>query len=308
LRYPGGKRRLVRYIERLFELNELRPKVFVELFVGGGSVSLHVLERDLAEHVILVDRDPLVSGFWRTVFDETDSEWLIEQVSTIRVTLENWHRFKESEPASERERALACLFLNRTSFSGILNRRAGPLGGQAQESDYHIGCRFSRETLVRRIRQIATFRDRVTVWGESWKRAVARVAQMKAAGTAERVCYYLDPPFFEKADQLYRFYFEERDHAKLRDVVLELDDDWILSYDVADGLHRIWSHTDSRRAHIELLYNMPQRVATEAILSNLDLPGPQAARPARSPSRQAPSKAATSAPLIKWTQVRAATV
>ena len=310
LRYPGGKRRLVRYMDRFFELNELRPDLFVEPFAGGASVSLHVLQRGLAERVILVDRDPLVAGFWKTVFDLAGSEWLINQVETIPVTLERWHYFKEAQPANDRERALACLFLNRTSFSGILHWRAGPLGGHAQRSDYPIGCRFPRETLVRRIREISAYRDRVTVWGESWRRALTRVAQMQEARTVGSVCYYLDPPFFEKADHLYRHHFEERDHAELRDALLVLEEDWILSYDVAEGLHRLWDGADSRRAHIELLYNMPQRVAREAILSNLDLPGlqPDAVPPTVGdpPETGATPDEARLAPIIAWTPVRAA--
>jgi DNA adenine methylase len=306
LRYPGGKRRLVRYLDRLFQLNELRPEVFVEPFAGGASVSLYVLERELAERVILVDRDPLVSGFWKTVFDEAGSEWLIEQVRTIPVTLANWHRFRVRRLSNDRMRALACLFLNRTSFSGILHSGAGPIGGRKQQSNYLIGCRFPRETLIRRIRRLAAIRDRVTVWAESWKRSVARVAQMSAAGSIGSVCYYFDPPFFEKADRLYRFAFSERDHADLRDLVLTLDDSWILSYDVADELHRLWGCASSRRAHIELLYNMPQRVATEAILSNLDLPGLYDGAPPTRTEAVRVAKGKPAAPVIAWTPIRAA--
>lgn len=306
LRYPGGKRRLVRYIERFFTINELRPELFVEPFAGGASVSLHVLERGLAQRVLLADLDPLVAGFWKTVLDANGSEWLVEQVMTIPVTLKRWKSMKAAEPTTDRERALTCLFLNRTSFSGILNVGAGPLGGMRQESAYGIDCRFPRETLARRIREIATYGDRVTVWQKPWRETLGRVAGMQTRGSITgQVCYYFDPPFFEKAESLYRHYFAERDHVALRNAVLALRDDWFLSYDVADGLHRLWDAVPRRKAHIELMYQMPQRVATEAILSNLDLPGTHDGSPPAVETPQAVHAApARPAPLIAWKPVR----
>jgi DNA adenine methylase len=284
LRYPGGKRRLASYIERVFALNELRPAWFIEPFAGGASVSLHLLQRGLVERVVLADRDPLVSALWATVFDRAGNEWLIDQVMRVPVTLERWHAFRRRMPRSIRGRALACLFLNRTSFSGILHDKAGPIGGQRQKSAYAIDCRFPRETIARRIREAAAYRKQVRVWHGSWERTLARVRRLQGASRiAGSVCYYLDPPFFEKADQLYRFCFADRDHEALRDAVLTMQESWIVSYDVAPPLEALWGSA-GWQAHIELLYSMPQRIAREAILSNLDLPGPASSR-ARSSGR-----------------------
>jgi hypothetical protein len=192
LRYPGGKRRLVRYIERFFELNELRPAVFVEPFAGGASVSLHVLQRNLVEEVILADLDPLVAGFWKTVFDPAGSQWLVDRIMSIPVTLAKWREFKAAQPRSDRERALTCLFLNRTSFSGILNERAGPLGGIGQTSEYPIDCRFPRDTLAHRVAEIAAYRDRVRVWHKPWRETLGRVGGMQRALRVAR-CRTLSP-------------------------------------------------------------------------------------------------------------------
>jgi DNA adenine methylase len=271
-RYTGGKRRFVEYLDRFLQLNELRPHLFVEPFAGGASVSLHVLEHGLAEHVIIADRDPLVAGFWKTVFHPRDVEWLIEQIRTIPVTLEQWREFKDSNPTTDRERALACLFLNRTSFSGILHARSGPIGGFSQESAYKIDCRFSRDMLIRRIRDISAHRNRVWVWNLPWKSTISRVERGQGPDSVGTVLYYCDPPFFNKADLLYRFSFKEEDHVALRDSLLSLKSDWLLSYDVADDLYRIWEGSRSQQAHVELLYQMPQRTAKEAVLSNLELP------------------------------------
>ncbi len=166
LRYPGSKRRLMVYVEQALRANNFRPKLYIEPFVGGGSVMLHLLYHNLVDKVILIDRDPWVASFWATVF--WDSDWLIDQISQVSVTLETWRALKNATPSTRREQAWTCFFLNRTSFSGILRDEVGSLGGRAQTSQYKIDCRFSRQTLIHRIRRVSVFRDRgYAVWNLS---------------------------------------------------------------------------------------------------------------------------------------------
>jgi DNA adenine methylase len=159
LRYPGGKRKLAGYIAAAIRLNSLRPRLFVEPFAGGASVSLYLLEQGLVDKIALGEKDELIAAFWHTVF--FDHNWLVEQLRGIQPTLELWTEFRHWDPQSNREKALKCLFLNRTSFSGILNRTAGPLGGQKQASEYRVDCRFYPETVIRRIQTLAGLAGRV---------------------------------------------------------------------------------------------------------------------------------------------------
>ena len=284
LRYPGSKRRLVGYIEQAILLNDLKPKLFIEPFVGGASVALQLMQDDLVEKVILMDIDPLVASFWRTVFFDTD--WLIEQIETIDVTLENWYWFKEFVPETTRQYALKCLFINRTSFSGIMEGRAGPLGGRQQLSEYKIDCRFPRETLIKRVRQAAIHKDRIlAIWDCSWDEGLQRIREKQRIGSLpdKNLFFYMDPPFFEKADALYRFHFQQQDHFELRNFLLKLRDSWILSYDAAPHVETLYgdaikSGTNGTKKHnVELIYStgiMTGRKPTkEVIISNLnDLP------------------------------------
>jgi len=64
LRYPGAKRRLSGYLAEVLRLNGLKPKLFVEPFAGGASVSLELLNKGLVEAIALGERDPLVADFW----------------------------------------------------------------------------------------------------------------------------------------------------------------------------------------------------------------------------------------------------
>ena len=252
LRYPGGKRRLVGYVGEVLRLNRLRPKLYVEPFAGGASVALQLLNDGLVERVGLGEKDPLVASFWRTVF--WDHEWLIKKVRAWEPSLPEWERLKAWAPTRRRDKAIKCLFLNRTSFSGILSDTAGPIGGRSQESEYGIGCRFPQERIVRRIEQAAALGDRVAfVQTGDWTRTIARAAEEGLE--ADEVFFYLDPPFFKKADRLYRYYFDEAGHRALRDGLAELESPYLLSYDAAPEIEALYDGWEGGVGRVGLLYS-----------------------------------------------------
>lgn len=267
LRYPGSKRQLAGYIKECFRLNRKRPSLFVETFAGGASVSLQLMQENLVERIGLIDLDPLVAAFWETVF--FDADWLVNQIETIPVTLDKWMEMKKSVPRERRQRALACLFLNRTSFSGILAPGAGPIGGYEQKSDYDISCRFPRKTLKERIRKVEAYKDRVDfIWNLHWADALKMLNQRP---NHEDALYYFDPPFFEKAHRLYRYYFKEEDHKQFRDTVLTLENEWILSYDSMKQVEKLYGNI-GKAAQVEVIYSTSQgknKITREIIISNL---------------------------------------
>jgi len=235
----------------------------------------------------LIDIDPWLASFWKTVFFDTD--WLLEQVEKIEISLEQWKKFKAAKPQTTREEALTCLFLNRTSFSGILREEVGPLGGRNQASQYKIDCRFSRPTLIARIQQAATLRDRVyAVWNCSWEEGIERVRQEQGKGSlpSNNLFFYFDPPFFKEAENLYRFFFNKEDHIRLRDCLLSLEEKWILSYDFSEEVEELYGSAIKKRINgthrkpIELLYSLAtisdkRSKGKEVIISNLvKLPEP----------------------------------
>ena len=280
LRYPGSKRRLVRYIENVLELNSLSPKLYIEPFVGGASVAINLLLENKVDQAILMDIDPYIANFWEIIF--FDTEWLIDQIESIDVSLEKWHKFKKQNPQTKREYALACLFLNRTSFSGIIRNEIGPLGGRDQKSEYKIDCRFPRKTLIKRIRKISEKRESIFgIWDCSWEIGINRIMKLQKSGElpTEDLFLYFDPPFFERANKLYRHYFHADDHIKLRDVLIEMQDPWVLSYDAANQVESLYGKAlrnrknGAKRKNIDIYYSLAQlserRVAKEVIISNL---------------------------------------
>ena len=237
LRYPGAKRQLIPMFDAL--LRDRSTTTFVEPFAGGASVSLHVAANGLADRVILGESDPLVYQFWQTACFDTD--WLVDQVETVDVSLSTWDRFRNAEDETPRGQALACLFLNRTSFSGILHRRAGPIGGRAQRSAYNIGCRFPRGELARRLQLVGKLAQAgriAAVYLGDYQATVT--AALEAYGSADALVY-LDPPFYAKAAKLYRESFTSEDHRLLAWYLMGLRESWVLSYDHHPAIHDLYS-------------------------------------------------------------------
>lgn len=274
LRYPGSKRKLFNYLERILTHNNFSPQVLIEPFVGGGSVFLNFLSHHETSTAVIADRDELVYGFWKTLF--TEPKYLINFIRNAKVNLKTFYhyRYVSSNPAefSRRQLAEACLFLNRTSFSGILNDSAGPIGGREQKSIYKINCRFGRKNLIRKIKNIAAFKNRVAILPYGWEETLKYVAT-KIKYRQKKLLFYFDPPFYRKADQLYRYHFDNSNHKNLRDKLVKLKQPWILSYDRASEIKNLYS--GFKKIYVSMPYsiNSPaKRLEKEFIITPLKLP------------------------------------
>lgn len=270
LRYPGSKRRLVPYVVRTLEMNDLQPKLLVEPFAGGASVALQLMADGHVEKIGLSERDPLLASFWETVF--FDSGWFMDCIQEMEVSVEKWKEYKAAEPKTRRDRAAKCIFLNRTSFSGILTSSAGPIGGWTQESKYKIDCRFYRETIIDRIEKIASYRDRVTfVRNESYEKTIDRIEGQEFE--VDDVFFYFDPPFYNKSHRLYSYSFTNSDHHELHKWVSRMRHPWLLSYDPAPEILDLYSGNGTAPKRVDFLYSVAQTSemtqAEELVITNL---------------------------------------
>lgn len=175
---------------------------------------------------------------------------------------------KQGKYTSRRNRALACLFLNRTSFNGTLHTRAGPIGGKSQTSVYKIDCRFPRERLKRRVRACAALSDRVAFIREDDALDVVRDARRAANGKS--LFFYLDPPFWEKADHLYRFSFTRSDHRRLSTALRCMKEPYLLSYDPAPEVEALYARHDCLIERVEILYGTQRTAEQELVIANLE--------------------------------------
>lgn len=232
LRYPGGKRKLAARIG--LSLDEHGIQGFdriLEPFAGGAAVSIAFLEAGIAKRAVLADLDPLVAAFWEVVFSSQANE-LADRVLEADVSLESWKRIRSSHPSNKLDLAFKCLFLNRTSFSGALSASAGPIGGAEQASNYKIDCRYNRYALAERIWELNKLSGRIVVHNSDFRRVIGSYrASCSRYQRQSGSFWYLDPPFFHKADRLYRYWFSRREHTALRRLLPKLPGKWFLSYD-----------------------------------------------------------------------------
>lgn len=274
LRYPGSKRQLIPLFEKLITANSPVPQLFVEPFAGGASVGLHLIADGWVDRLLLADSDPLLASFWEVAC--FDPHWLVDAMWDTPVTVAKWSHFRDNPVRSKRDRALACLFLNRTSFSGILHEQAGPLGGWDQASDYKIDCRFPKNTLEQRILHIGKLADNgfiEDVWHADYRDTIGLVRRRQGY-KENRIWLYLDPPFYAKSQKLYRDSFSENDHQTLARLVTRLSGRWVLSYDFHPEIEELYlqeSATSHEVKVVECLYkaSAPSKRADELIISSL---------------------------------------
>jgi DNA adenine methylase len=233
LRYPGSKRGLVSALGALIEANIPPPRLFVEPFCGGASAALRLCGTGQVEHIVLADANPLISAFWHVA--AFDTRWLVDQMHSEDVTLARWDYWRAKAPRSRRDRAAKALFLNRTSFSGILHEGAGPIGGRGQKSTYKIDCRYGRTGLEQRIRAVGDLADTgrlLDVWNLDWQDTLKLVSDRYAMLDRNEILIYLDPPYVDKAPRLYEWSFESAEHqAFAGGLHVDARFLWVLSYD-----------------------------------------------------------------------------
>jgi DNA adenine methylase len=239
LRYPGGKTRFTPFILSAIRHSGINPTLFAEPFCGGAGVSLALLELGHVEQIALNDLDPLIASFWKVVFGKTETpdasfHWLLDQIENATLSIDEWRRQKALIPASCEEAAFKCLYLNRTSFNGILHQ-AGPIGGWGQIKRT-LGVRFNNEKLIKRIVALNVLRDSVAdVTCLSWEVFCAGLP------TTRGTYLYLDPPYFHKAEQLYGHIFTNAAHEAMRDRLINLTVPWMLSYDDAPEIRTLYA-------------------------------------------------------------------
>lgn len=226
LRYPGAKSRMAPIItdvvKRALQSRAVRRfELFIEPFAGGASTSLRLLSDGLVERALLADADPLVASFWKVaahtpgqlndLYQREWDEWISKGGATALERWDYWRAWQPSDDADDDasllvHTALRCLFLNRTTFSGILHGKAGPLGGRTQSSEHHIGCRFYVDRIQKRIDYVGHLYAQgrlVDVLEADWQATMDFALSELDRIDVKDVLVYLDPPYVDKGADLY---------------------------------------------------------------------------------------------------------
>lgn len=270
LRYPGGK---TRFVPHLVEwIGDTTYPSVVEPFCGGASVSLGLLKEDVVRRAVIGDADHLLADFWSAATLMTEE--LIEYMHSEPVTVKRWKHWKALESKDILTNAMKTLFLNRTSFSGLI-RHGSVLGGVDQDAKiaagekvaYPVGCRFNKDTLEESIRRIGQ-------WARQGRLMAVHSDYRDTLGIADDDgLVYLDPPYVEKSNQLYGKTFAEechRDTARHAYKVAAKGIGVVVSYDDVPLIRELYSDSPFHVHEPKWAYGMGKsKSSRELLLTNI---------------------------------------
>lgn len=243
LRYPGGKNKLSAFIAKICIDNCIKGH-YIEPYAGGASVALFLLFENFVERITINDKDKAIYAFWYSVLNYTDQ--LCELIEKTDITIEEWRKQKNIQKAKEDAEILALgfstLFLNRTNRSGIIN--AGVIGGIEQKGKYKIDCRFNKQEIIRRIKLIASKKDKIRLFNLD---AIDLIELIKKEGNNTQTLFYFDPPYYLKGSSLYMNNYNKNEHKIISKKIQSIKNiKWIVSYDNVNEIKDLYRKYSSK--------------------------------------------------------------
>lgn len=228
LRYPGGKGKISEYFKQVFKHNSLCDGIYVEPYAGGASIALSLLINEYASEVIINDIDKSIYSFWYCVLNRTEE--LCKLINDTPVNIETWLKQKEIQKKKTKygylKLGFSTFYLNRTNRSGIIG--AGVIGGKEQKGEWKIDARFNKPELIKRIKRIAKYKDRITLFN---KDAVELIQDLRN-NLPSNTLFYFDPPYFVKGKALYLNYYTSENHQSIAKEINKITDQkWVVTYD-----------------------------------------------------------------------------
>ncbi|MBA7671775.1 hypothetical protein ES703_79938 [subsurface metagenome] len=265
LRYPGGKGKIASYIKLLLECNYLLDGYYVEPYAGGASVAIDLLLNEYVTEIHINDIDRAVFAFWHTVLNDTDR--LCERISDAQLSIDEWKKqrsiYRNPGSHSMFELGFATFYLNRTNRSGILT--GGPIGGYEQNGPWLIGARFTKEDLIKRIRNISGHKDRIHLYNED---AIALTKRLTRV-LPRKTFYYLDPPYYGKGKELYVNFYSHQDHVDIANTLFNLEDKyWLISYDNVTVIRELYCQYRQQQFTLNYSATEPKKGSEVLIFSN----------------------------------------
>ena len=248
LRYPGGKNRLAPFIAKVCVDNGITGH-YVEPYSGGAAVALFLLFEGFINRITINDSDRSIYAFWHSVIYQ--SEYFYKLIKETPVTIDEWKKQREIQANKHDvglfELGFSTFFLNRTNRSGII--KGGVIGGINQLGQYKMDCRFNKEDLIKRIRMIASHRDRIDLYNVDALQLVDLILENN--DHPENLLFYFDPPYYVEGHSLYVNYYKKSHHQIVSEKIKQLQNiNWIVSYDNAPEIRRLYS--DCHRIEYDL--------------------------------------------------------
>lgn len=271
LRYPGGKTKIYPTVSELLSKNNLLGCIYAEAFCGGAGLAIKLLLDKKVSSIILNDLDPAIYSIWDMVVNHSDE--LCEFIAQVPLDMQTWHGQKaiyENTKTPSKELGLAAFYLNRTNRSGIID--GGVIGGQEQSGKYKLDARFNRVNLIKKVRDIAALRQKITLTNLD---VIDFLVFLETAGQ-KNLFLYLDPPYVQKGPGLYQSCFNKKKHTELAQAVRNYAGSYMITYDTDELVDTLYKPSDVwpiYSGNIDINYSAAatRKNATERLILSPDL-------------------------------------
>lgn len=192
-RYPGGKF----YARKLILEHIVHHSHYIEPFAGGASI---FFAKEKASYTVLNDADADLANCYLIIRDHVEE--LIILLDGIQATKENHHYYKNIyKPTSKLERTLRWYYLNRISYSGIMNM---------QNCYWGYGEKYSMQpkNWPTHLRRCSRKLQEVEITCLDFEQTIANAP--------DDAFLFIDPPYFNAdQDKFYTHSFDKDSHYRL---------------------------------------------------------------------------------------------
>ena len=222
-RYPGGKKwfsvhaLLLLGTVLLERKNVAFPsaKLLIEPFAGGAVVGLTLLNSDLADRLLLVEKDARVAAFWKTALSDPHFADRVERFRCTRKNVENVCANPDRDPA------FWTLVKNRCAVGGNLT------GGLMKD----VSCRWNGPRHADGLRTIRNLSPRIEfIEGDG-------IGVLRKHADDPTAVAFVDPPYVIAGKGLYRQ--GVIDHSALFDVLASWGGFWMMTYDDSQTIRKL---------------------------------------------------------------------
>ena len=250
LRYPGGKSKIAPFVSLLISKTGIERCTYVEPFAGGAGVALSILFEGVANDIVINDFDKAIYSMWRAILSETRE--FIDLIESTPVTIDEWYRQKNIYMTQNKKYSLqlgfAAFYLNRTNRSGILS--AGPIGGYEQFGNFLIDARYNKEDLIERVKKIAHYKAHIHLYNKDIEVFLKKYLPQYQ----ETAFVYFDPPYYKKGKELYKNFFQPKDHQRIATLINDLECHWMVTYDDVTEIYELYKEHECKK--FDLIYSV----------------------------------------------------
>ncbi len=241
IRYPGGKNKISSQIMS-FIPNGIE---FREPFFGGGAIGLKVLKEGRFSKYWFNDLDKHLVALWLAI--QNAPEQLCKMINNFAPQVDDFEIISnyllKSNDSGIKE-GFFKLVIHQISYSGLGMMAGGPIGGKKQQSKYSIGCRWSPDYLIKKIKTINKLLSENDV----------KFTSLDYSELLADDCFlFLDPPYFNKGEQLYQYGFTGK-HEELANK-LKGRKNWFLCYDDCSEVRQLYNWAQIKEIDIKYSIN-----------------------------------------------------